>query len=59
MKKAKEEMDKKDKEIFKKCKVERSWANWLLGYLIYAGVLAKGYPGCCAPLLQYLDIVYK
>lgn len=31
--------------------------NWLPGYLIYAGVLAKAYSGCCAPL--YMNIVYK
>lgn len=59
MKKDKEEMDDKDKEILKKCEVDRSWANWLSGYLIYAGVLAKGFPGHCVPLLQNLDVVCK
>lgn len=57
MKKDKEEMDDWDKKILKKPKVDRTWANWLLGYLIYAEVLAKWYPGYCVPLLQYFAIV--
>lgn len=52
-------MDERDKEILKKRKLEKTWANWLPGYLIYAGGLAMGYPGHCTPFLQYLDVVYK
>lgn len=35
-------MDDKEKEILKKRKVQRAWANWLSGILIYAGVIIWG-----------------
>lgn len=37
VKKGKEEVEIRDKEILKKCKVEKTLANWLPGYLIHIG----------------------
>lgn len=56
-KKDKEELDDKLKN--RKQAVDRTWANWLPGFLIFAGVLARSQLWRAAPLFQYLDIIYK
>lgn len=43
-KKDKEDLDEKDKEKLKKLKVDRTWANWLPGYIIYAGLISRAQP---------------
>lgn len=58
-KKDKEELDDKEKEKLQKCKVDRTWANWLLGFFIYAGVISRAQPWRETSLWQYLDIIYK
>lgn len=58
-KKDKDELDDKDKEKIKKRTVDRTWANWLPGFLIFAGILARSQPWRAAPLFQYLYIIYK
>ncbi|XP_054845591.1 uncharacterized protein LOC129336489 [Eublepharis macularius] len=58
-KKDKEDMDDRDKERLKRRKIDRTWANWLPGMLIYAGVIARAQPQRAAPLFQYIDIVYR
>lgn len=57
--KDKEDLDDKDKEKIKRRTVDRTWANWLPGFLIFAGVVARSQPWRAAPLFQYLDIIYK
>lgn len=58
-KKDKEDLDEKDKEKLKKQKVDRTWANWLPGFFIYAGVISQAQPWHGASLWQYVDIIYK
>lgn len=58
-KKDKDLMDDREKEIFKHRRVDRTWTNWLAGFLIYAGVTARGNPWRAAVLIQYVDIIYK
>ena len=49
-----EKEDDKDKERHKKKKPDRTWFNWLPGFLIYAGVLVKAQPWRAQSLFQYL-----
>lgn len=39
--------------------MDKTWANWLSEFLIYAGVIVQEQPSRGAELFQYLDIVYK
>ena len=50
--------DDKDKERHRKKKLDRTWANWLPGVLIYAGVVVKAQPWQAQSLFQYLDLIY-
>lgn len=58
-KKEKELMNDKAKEVLKKRKVDRTWANWLSVFLIYASVIVREHPKRGMALFQYLVIVYK
>ena len=58
----KKDLDKEDegkKERRRRKKPDRIWANWLLGFFIYAGVIVKAQPWRAQSLFQYLDIIYK
>lgn len=55
-KKNKEDLEDKDKGWLKKQKLDRTWANWLLGYFIYAGLLVHHQPQKATALFQYVDI---
>lgn len=37
-------MDDREKEILKKSEVDQNWTNWLLGFLVYAGVIVRQHP---------------
>lgn len=56
-KKDKDLMDDREKEVLRKRKVDRTWANWLSRYLIYVGVNVKAHPerggGGCVAISQY------
>ena len=54
-----EKEDKRDKERHWRKKPERTWANWLPGYLIYCGVIVKVQSWRALLLVQYLDIIYR
>lgn len=55
----KDMMDDKEKEVLKKRKEDQPWANWLVVFLIFAGVIVKEHPNRGAALSQCLDIVFK
>lgn len=44
---------------FKWKNVDRTWANWLPGILIYIGSLAWHHPIRTAPLFQSINIIYE
>lgn len=44
--KDKDLIDDKDKEVLKKRKMERTWANWLSVFLFYASVIVRKHPEC-------------
>ena len=50
------EVDKKRRQ---RKKPEHTWANWLLGFLIYAGIMVKAQPWCALFLFQYLDLIFR
>lgn len=54
-KKDKDRLWDKEKEVLKKKKVDETWANWLSGFLIYAGVILREHLTKRAVLSQYLD----
>lgn len=58
-KKDKQDLDEKEKEMLKCRKVDRNWSNWVAGFLIYAGVIAKMQPWRATTLFQYFDMIYK
>lgn len=58
-KKDKEDLDDKEKEKLRKRRVDRTWANWLPDFFIYACILTRAQPWCAASLWKYIDIVYK
>ena len=51
--------DEEEKEKRRRKKPDRTWAIWIPGFLIYAGVLVKAQPWRASSLLQYFDIIYK
>lgn len=52
-------MDDRKKEVLKRRPVDRTWSNWLTGFLIYMGVTANANTLRAAALIQYLDIIFK
>ena len=51
--------EEKERETFRKKKVERCWTNWLTVFLIYTGTIIKAYPDRGFALLQYLDLIHR
>ncbi|XP_053099940.1 uncharacterized protein LOC128322537 isoform X2 [Hemicordylus capensis] len=52
-----EKWDLKDKEKLRYRMVDRYWSNWLVGYMVYMGVLLQKEPPRGASM-EYLDIIY-
>lgn len=58
-KKDKEDMDDRLKERIKRRNIDRTYANWYPGFLIYAGMIVRHQPWQALSLLQYMDLIYK
>lgn len=58
-KKDKGELDERLKERIKCRTIDRTYANWYLGFLIYAGVIVHYQPCWALKMHRYLDIIYK
>lgn len=50
-------MDDREKEILRCRRVDRIWSNWLAGFLIYAGIIARAIHGG-PPLLYNIWMLY-
>lgn len=55
----KEDLDDHLKEHIKHHNIDRTYANWYLGFLIYAGAVICHQLWWTLSLLQYLDLIYK
>ena len=51
--------DEKEKEKRRCKKPDQTWANWLPGFIIYAGIIVKTQPWRAYSLLEYFDIIYR
>ena len=51
--------DERDKERHRCKRPDRTWSNWLPGFLIYAGVIVRAQPYQALSLFQYLDLSYR
>ena len=49
----------KEQERIRKKKVERTWANWLAGFLIFIGVVLQKHPDKAPVLIKYLDLIFR
>lgn len=58
-KKDKDLLDDREKKILKSQKADRTWADWLPGFLVYARVIARLHPWRSDPVIQCLNIIYK
>lgn len=52
-------MDKKEKEKIRRRKPECCWANWLIGFFIYAWTVVRAHPEKAFTLTQYMDLIYQ
>ncbi|XP_053161403.1 uncharacterized protein LOC128349340 [Hemicordylus capensis] len=50
--------DLRDKERIRYKTVDRNWSNWLVGYMVYMGVMLQKQPVWGASMVKYLDIIY-
>ena len=57
-KEGRDKEDEKDKDKRRCKKLERTWANWEPGFVIYGGVVVQAQPWRAASLFQYWNLIH-